>query len=362
MLNFNNFGLDNSIAKNIEKAEILRDKIHSVVNEIENLTGIPNTLILIRENNQRVFKSECIISKANDKLYEEDKYFAFINPLLAETSFNLPKYVSEDIHRYHCIFAQVNNGNQQLHSEKFFTNTTKNSFIPKTRKIKSNQNKHIQKVHLGNTIRYDLGTKKIIDIYVSRIDPCFKELKNLKIANALIKVAKKLVPAKKISHERYKSVSLHTTEKAPVEPFAFFTIKKGSVEDNRQKTSTCSTPKTVDLGMRMATEGEQVPIPNPKDIKKQHKRTASEHRPFALIKISSQCKILLFIAILASPRTHIPAGKKPKKKELRIGVDIQKKIEGINNVYEKVKADSVKAKNFFLEKIKQQILDSKKNT
>jgi len=49
-----------------------------------------------------------------------------------------------------------------------------------------------------------------------------------------------------------------------------------------------------------------------------------------------------------------------KKKDLAIGMDIQVKIDKINKEYEKIRLDSTKAKVHFLDRIKQQILTSKK--
>ncbi len=54
---------------------------------------------------------------------------------------------------------------------------------------------------------------------------------------------------------------------------------------------------------------------------------------------------------------------KKRRKDLPtviLGSDIQIKIEKINKEYEKIRTDSTKAKVHFLDRIKQQILSSKK--
>lgn len=52
--------------------------------------------------------------------------------------------------------------------------------------------------------------------------------------------------------------------------------------------------------------------------------------------------------------------EKKKKNDWKIGGDIQFKIEKINKDYEKIKEDSTNAKIDFIDRIKQQILKTKK--
>ena len=249
----------------LEYGEEPRANLRKSLESIDQITGIPKTMVLERENSKWSLKLGAALPKAQDELLEEAKYQSLFSDFLGEISPILPNYVTEDLSRYHYVIANNlaatwRQGQRAQGIAKIFDGFKENRIGALRERKPLTKIDNIAK--RTNVISKILGKEKaiakIIALVYKVMSTSLKEMKRAKQPLALKRNVRPLVPGRVRGHERKKSVSLITQESEGVRPFALYSVKKDHIAASTENTMANNTPRSHSSLMRMATEESKV--------------------------------------------------------------------------------------------------------
>lgn len=243
--------------KNAIKVKELRNSLRTALNEIDNITGIPKGMSLVRDNFIRKLYKKAVFPSLYDDLFDESKCIILQSINIADPLISPPVYLFEDLLRLHYLISSTNNTtrNSVIYENKTkrqdnvkFSNVIKFAGKAKIAPAKRNQ----QHTNLTQLIRQEKGINKIVALLMERLSAPFEEIYEQYKADSIKNKIKPLEIGKQ--RETRNSVHLHTPRKEPVKSFLFYTIKRERVSSSVERNKKVEKPPEQEAGSRLGTE------------------------------------------------------------------------------------------------------------